>query len=296
MTGDLTVTWIHGHTGEPKIQVHAYDESTVILRQSKTTSYEAPFMYLLFGDDRALLLDTGATEDPESFPLRATVDRLIAERHPEPGYGLVVAHSHPHGDHVAGDAQFADRPDTVVVGHDLAAVRAFFGPAEFDLGGRRLTIIESPGHHAAAITIFDSRTGFLLTGDTVLPGRLYAFDYPAFVSTLDRLVEFAESHPVTHVLGCHVEMRRKPRRDYAIGATYQPDERPPQMTVAQLRAVRDAARAVRGRRGAHRFDDFVIYNEPRQRDLRILLARGSIALALARVRRQATRTPSSASS
>jgi hypothetical protein len=75
MTGDLDVLWNHGRAGEPKIQVHAYDESTVILRQSKTVTYEAPFLFLLFGDDRALLLDTGATGDPGSFPLRETVDR-----------------------------------------------------------------------------------------------------------------------------------------------------------------------------------------------------------------------------
>lgn len=285
MTGDLGVTWIHGRTGEPELQVHAYDESTLILRQSKTVTYEAPFLYLLLGADRALLLDTGATGDPATFPLRETIDRLIAERHPEDGYGLVVAHSHPHGDHVAGDGQFAGRPRTVIVGHDPEAVRVFFG-AEFDLGGRALTIIESPGHHAAAITIYDPHTGFLLTGDTVLPGRLYAFDFPAFLSTLERLVDFAESRPVSFVLGCHVEMRRRPRRDYALGATCQPDERALPMTVDQLRAVRDAARAVKGRRGSHRFDDFVIYNEPRQRDLALLLARGHLAKTISRIRRR----------
>lgn len=36
-------------------------------------------MFLLFGTDRVLLLDTGATEDPKLFPLRATVDELIGE-------------------------------------------------------------------------------------------------------------------------------------------------------------------------------------------------------------------------
>lgn len=275
----LDVAWNHGTPGEPAIQVHAYDDSTVILRQSKTANYEAPFLYLLLGDERALLLDTGATEDS---PLRETVDALIAERHPEPGYGLVVAHSHPHNDHVAGDAQFTDRPDTVVVGHSPDEVRAFFGTGPFELGGRPLTIIDSPGHHAAAITIFDPRTGFLLTGDTVLPGRLFAFDYPAFLSTLDRLVEFADRHPVTHVLGCHVEMRRRPGRDYAIGATYQPDERAPQMTVAQLRAARDAARSVEGHPGIHRFDDFSILNEPRPRDVRRLTIRANVAKLLSR--------------
>ena len=88
--GSLDVRWIHGaparrRSSDPPVQVHHYDEHTVILRQSKSVSYEAPFLYLLFGNDRALLLDTGATADPAKFPLRSTVDQLIAswlDRHP----------------------------------------------------------------------------------------------------------------------------------------------------------------------------------------------------------------------
>ena len=80
--GSLAVSWIHGaparrRASDPPIQVHRYDEHTVILRQSKSVHYEAPFLYLLFGNDRALLLDTGATADPAKFPLRATVDELV---------------------------------------------------------------------------------------------------------------------------------------------------------------------------------------------------------------------------
>jgi hypothetical protein len=67
---------------------------------------------------------------------------------------------------------------------------------------------------------------------------------------------------VTHVLGCHVEMTSTPRRDYPLGATYQPHEAPWPMTVAQLVAVRDAARSVADRRGAHVFDDVAIWNGP----------------------------------
>jgi glyoxylase-like metal-dependent hydrolase (beta-lactamase superfamily II) len=132
----------------------------------------------------------------------------------------------------------------------------------------------APGHHAAAVTIYDPGTGILLTGDTVLPGRLYAFDYPAYLATLDRLVAFAATRTVTHVLGCHVEMTSRPGRDYPLGATYQPDERVLEMTVDQLTAIRDAARSVAGKRGVHRFDDFVIYHEPRRADLVKLMARG----------------------
>ncbi len=294
----LDVAWIHGAPGEAAIQVHRYDAGTVILRQSKRVNYEAPFLFLLFGADRALLLDTGATEDAALFPLRETVDGLIAEwleRHPREGYELVVAHTHGHGDHVAADAQFANRPYTTVVAREADAVREFFDFGEewptstvrFELGGRELTILGSPGHHAASITVYDPATGILLTGDTVLPGRLYAFDFPAFQDTLDRLVAFAAEHPVTHVIGCHVEMRNAPGRDYPIGSQYQPDERAPQMTPAQLTAVRDAAVSVAGRRGVHRFDDFLIYNEPRKRDMYRLLARGLTHKALARLKPKA---------
>ncbi len=272
---DLDVRWIHGvpkgaaDAGRP-VQVHAPEEHTRILRQSKAVHFEAPFLYLLFGADRALLLDTGATADPSAFPLRATVDGLVEAwlaEHPRDRYELVVAHTHAHGDHVAGDAQFRDRPRTTVVGADLDSVRSFFGFAgwpdrvvRFDLGGGRvLDLTGIPGHHPTSIAIFDPWTGILLTGDTVCPGRLYAFDMPAFLASMDRLTEFAAARPVRHVMGAHVEMSRRPSRDYPIGARCQPDEAPLPMTVAQLRSVRDATHAAARRPGVHVHDDFVIW-------------------------------------
>jgi hydroxyacylglutathione hydrolase len=180
-----------------------------------------------------------------------------------------VAHTHAHGDHVAGDGQFAGRPGTTVVGVDLASVRSFFGIddwpeqiVQLDLGGRVLDVISCPGHHDTSITVYDPWSGFLVTGDTVYPGRLYVRDPSAFATSLDRLVRFAASHPVTHVMGCHIEKRNRPRKDYPIRAAYQPDEPPLQMTVAQLVAVGEAAAAVAGRPGVHRFDDFSIFNGP----------------------------------
>jgi glyoxylase-like metal-dependent hydrolase (beta-lactamase superfamily II) len=292
VAGSLDVTWIHGApsrraASDPPIQVHHYDEHTVILRQSKSVHYEAPFLYLLFGNDRVLLLDTGATADPVRFPLRDTVDELVAgwlARHPRENYELIVAHSHGHGDHVAGDGQFTGRPDTRVVDRDLEVVRAFFGIADwpaqivrFDLGGRALEVTGSPGHHRAAVTIYDPWTGFLLTGDSVLPGRLYVDDHAAFLASIDRLVEFAGQRPVTHVMGCHVEMTSTPGRDFPLGATYQPGERPLQLSVDRLTAVRDATASLGGQRGVYHFDDFIIYNEPRRSDQAKLMGRGLIS-------------------
>lgn len=287
--GSMEVRWIHGapsrrRSKDAPIQVHRYDEHTIIMRESKSVSYEAPFLYLFFGNDRALLLDTGATADPAKFPLRVTVDQLITDwldRHPRAAYELVIAHTHGHNDHVAGDAQFAGRPATTVVDRELDAVRQFFGftswpeqTVAFDLGGRVLDVTGSPGHHRAAITIYDRWAGFLLTGDTVLPGRLYAFDFPQFLASLDRMAALADGRTITHVLGCHIEMTTQPGRDYPLGATYQPDERPLPMTVSQLHEVRAAARSVAARKGVHCFDDFIIYNEPGLVDQLKLISRG----------------------
>lgn len=274
---DLDVSWIHGAPPgrpctDPPLQVHHVDEHTVILRQSKALTYEAPFLYLLFGNDRALLLDTGAVADEDRMPLRATVDDLVdawLARHPRASYPLVVAHTHGHGDHVAGDAQLAGRPDTTVVAREPEAVQEFFRftgwPREtvaLDLGGRVLEVTGIPGHHRASIAIHDPWTGFLLTGDTVYPGRLYVQDPPAFRESLQALLAITESRHVSAVMGTHVEMTRTPRRDYPLGTTYQPDEPPLQMSVAQLRQVYDAALAVGDRKGAHVFDDFAIFVGP----------------------------------
>ena len=273
--GDLDVRWIHGsprrtRNDDPAFQVHRYDPHTYVLRQSKALNAEAPFLYLLFGNDRAVLLDTGAGKQGADNPLRATIDGIVDSwlaEHPREGYELVVAHTHGHSDHVAGDGQFADRPATTIVDRELPAVQEFFGFADWpdqsvrlDLGGRSLELTGTPGHHRAALTIYDPWSGFLLTGDNVLPGRIYAFDFPVYLDSMERTVAFANSRQVTHVMGCHIEMTRQPGRDYPVGCTYQPDEPPLQMSLQQLVAVRDAARSVADQPGAHTFDDFLIMN------------------------------------
>ena len=94
-------SWIHGaadcsNNKDPMIQVVQLNPTTWILRQNKCINYEAPFMYLFLGRKKALLMDTGATEDDKQFPLYETVSKLIEqwEKEKNSQVELVVAHTH----------------------------------------------------------------------------------------------------------------------------------------------------------------------------------------------------------
>ena len=244
--------WIDGTLPqEPGTQVQALDGDTFVIRQSVKTNFEAPFIYLLFGRDKALLIDTGA----EGGRIRPAVDRIVAQwlaANRRGSIPLVVAHSHSHGDHVAGDAAFQERPDTVVVGLTAAEVANFFGIADwpeqiatFDLGGRALSVIPTPGHQKAAIMVYDPRLRILLSGDTLYPGRLYV---PVnFLddnrASVDRVAHFARTHPIHAVLGAHIEMTRKPGKDYAHEAPSHPDEHPLELPAATIGELQTALKA-----------------------------------------------------
>jgi len=233
--------------------VHAYNADLYILRQAACTSYEKPFLYLLFGRDRALLLDSGAG----GIDVATVVDTLARAwlaRNGHASLDLVVAHSHAHSDHVAGDSQFVGRARTTVVGRDTASVRAFFGVRQWptdlgaiDLGARVVDVIPIPGHQPASIALYDRRTGILLTGDTFYPGRLYVRDTTAFAESINRLAAFVSSHQVTHMLGAHIENSRTPYKDYVVGTVDQPDEHALDLGRAQLFELDSVVRSMRGR-------------------------------------------------
>jgi hydroxyacylglutathione hydrolase len=230
-TGALPATWavlkFDCRTGAP-YRSHAYNPTFIIIRQSGCTHYEKPFLYLIIGADEALLVDTGAP----GANLRPTIDALMQGRLTSGGtpLPLLVVHSHGHGDHTAGDGVLASRPLTRIVAAQSSAIASFFGltwptgTAEYDLGSRMVDIVPIPGHESAHIAVYDRRTGILLTGDTLYPGRLYVSSQQAYRDSVDRLVAFTQSRPVAHVMGAHIEQKRTPFLDYPVGTQQQPEE------------------------------------------------------------------------
>ena len=257
------VKWIHGSPDcskgmDPPIQVFQQNKSTWVLRQNKCLSFEAPFMYLLLGDDRALLLDTGATDNPESFPLLTTVRSLVGER------SLLVLHSHSHGDHRRGDTQFSGQTGVELVAPNAASLRAFLDKADgtgsdrsIELGGREVIVIETPGHQEESITLYDSQTRWLLTGDTVYPGLIYVKDWQAYRESISRLASFAQSHELAAVLGAHIEMTDKAGEYYPIGTVYQPHEAPLPLSPEVLQTL-DKALAKANGKEAVPLDELVV--------------------------------------
>jgi len=133
--GSLDVHWNEGATdcsGSPRdaLQVHTYEPQTFILRQSPCADFEANFLYLLIGSDKAVLIDTGAVADPKEMPLAKTILELL----PDKKFPLLVAHTHRHLDHRAGDPQFASLPSVQIVPINLEQVQAFFGFANWPTG------------------------------------------------------------------------------------------------------------------------------------------------------------------
>jgi hydroxyacylglutathione hydrolase len=265
--GELPEMWIDGTAcgSEPDIQIHQYDPNTVILRQSLCTNFEGPFMYLLFGEDRVLMQDTGAGGVQIADAVYGVIDDWLAANGKD-SIELIVTNSHAHGDHVQGNGQFAGQPNTQVVGATQAAVTAFFGienwpneSASYDLGGRQIDIIPIPGHEANHIAIYDHATGWLMTGDTLYPGRLYISNFTQYVASIERLVDFTEALEVCRVMGTHVEMTNTPTVDFAFGATMHPDEHPLELTRDHLLELRDAVQAMNGTAVYEEHDDFIIY-------------------------------------
>jgi hydroxyacylglutathione hydrolase len=249
----------------PEFQVHEYNEDLYILRESGCANYEKPFLYLLFGKDKALLLDTGAGKTDVAQVVKRVIDSW-ASRNKRDGIPLIVAHTHAHGDHIAGDEQLRLLPQTTVIPPNPGAVQAFFEIkdwpneiATYDLGERVLDVIPIPGHEASSIAIYDRQTGILFTGDTLYPGRLYVSDAPAFSASVQRLVEFTNGKIVAHILGNHIEQTRTPYLDYPIGTVYQPEEHEPALGRAQLLELDDALRKMKGKIVRMAMRDFTIW-------------------------------------
>ena len=230
----------------PAIMVVQADSSTYVLRQSKCTTFEAPFMYLLIGSDIALLLDSGDVADSSISPLHKTIREIIDKNHPSVTK-LLLVHSHSHRDHTRGDAQFVNRAQVEIVStnHKVMIKQLDFKDwpnqtSTLDLGGRVVSFIPTPGHQDQSIAIYDARSDWLLSGDSLYPGLIRIKNWNEYRASIARLVEFSTTHPVSHILGAHIEINASTGTIYKIGTIDQPEEAPLALQLEQLLELNEA--------------------------------------------------------
>src|SRR6266487_810858 len=229
-------------TPRAALQVHTYEPQTFILRQNPCANFEANFLYLLVGSEKAFLIDTGAVTDPKEMPLAKTILELFPDKDHKK-LPVLVAHTHRHLDHRAGDPQFASLPSVQIVPIDLEGVRAFFGftdwpngIAHLDLGDRTVDVIPTPGHNETHLAFYDSRTGILFSGDFLMPGRLLIEDAAAYHESALRVVDFLKTRPLTHILGGHIELNTAGQA-YRFGSHYHPNEHRLELAKEDLTAL-----------------------------------------------------------
>ena len=186
--------------------------------------------YLIVGKKRALEFDTGMGI--------SDIKKVISELTNLP---IIVLNSHTHDDHVGGnwqfdtiygmdtdftrknaqgsreDAQAEITPDqicgTLPTGFDAKSyatkpwkITAYMHDGDkFDLGGRTIEVIATPGHTPDAISLIDRANGLLFTGDTYYPAPIWLFrpetDFKAYAASISRLNALAPYIKV--VLGAH---------------------------------------------------------------------------------------------
>jgi len=193
--------------------------------------FQEVISYLVVGEDRALLFDTGLGMSP----IRTVAEQLTT-------VPIVVLNSHTHFDHIGGNAEF-DRILAVDSPYTRANQRGFphqelageAAPGSFcggppdgldtatyhirpwtptgtvrdgdtiDLGGRVLEVLQVPGHTPDSLAMIDRENGLLWTGDTYYDATIWIYvpetDLDSYERSLDRLVALAPS--VERLLPAH---------------------------------------------------------------------------------------------
>lgn len=182
--------------------------------------WQVNWNYLIVGEERAVLLDTGQGVKSISAVVKGLTDKPVS-----------VMVSHFHYDHVGGVDEF-DRVDMI----DLPKIRAqakddvlylsryqhlgvtesrpapvieiakWIKPGEkIELGGRELELHATPGHTIESLSLYDAKSGILFTGDYLYIGPLIALlPSSSRASYIQTAMDIVNHFPAdTRILGAH---------------------------------------------------------------------------------------------
>lgn len=179
--------------------------------------FEEVISYLVLGQERALLFDSGLGI--------GRISQVVSLLTTLP---VTVLNSHTHLDHIGGNAEFDEvlgldhdysrshaaglansevretlRPEALCadlppdVDRESYRIRSYevarwvADGERIDLGGRDLEVVLTPGHTPDSLMLLDSANGLLFTGDSFYEGPIYLFapetDRAAYQRSIDRV-------------------------------------------------------------------------------------------------------------
>ncbi len=146
-------------------------------------------IFLLTGDDKALMIDSGMT-----LPNAAEIVRGLTDLPVE------LLNTHADRDHISGNQAFesfymspAEEPNYRSAGGTGTIIPVVQGDT-IDLGGRVLEIVDLPGHTPGSIAVLDPECRALISGDPIQDGRIFMFgkyrNMRSYVESLKALSAF----------------------------------------------------------------------------------------------------------
>lgn len=143
--------------------------------------------FLFCGTEKALLIDTGRTVTN----MREIVSGLT-------DLPVIAVNTHADADHTLCNDQFETvymHPSEFAVyrkSYSGAAVRPVWEGTVFDLGGKSLEVVFTPGHTPGSITLLDRQRRALVGGDGIQDWRIYMYgpfrSLEAYCASLEKLL------------------------------------------------------------------------------------------------------------
>lgn len=158
-------------------------------------------LYIVEGDKRAVLIDTG-TRIPG-------LDKIVESITSKP-YDVILTHVHP--DHAGGCGNFsevwlakADEASLPAMAPDFKGkVRYIKEGQKFDLGGRVLEVVCTPGHTAGSVTFMDKANHYGFSGDAFGNGNLLlTTDFSTIINTCRKTLKWMQDNDIYYLYNGH---------------------------------------------------------------------------------------------
>ena len=196
--------------------IEKIDAQTFAISEYK--HWEETHCYLLCGQERAILIDTGLGVSN----IKKVVDTLTK-------LPVMAVTTHVHWDHIGGHRYFDNIAvheseknwisvkfpiPLQVVKNNLTKYKIFKGKPQrvfsdgdlLDLGNRKIQVVHTPGHSPGHCCFYESDREYLFSGDLIYKGCLYAF-YPTtdpqlFYNSIKRV----QRYKITRILPGHHQL------------------------------------------------------------------------------------------